>query len=138
MLSINEQESFMHLIYDVIHIGVSFSNLEWKLNDMKNKFGDLSIILNTRMKNEKYSESFDLPIMKIILEDKNHIGFTYDKFYENKLKSIQLFHKYGASLDILNEKYKNELVDWTYYLEYKKINQNIMDFIKNNTITIKI
>ena len=59
MLSIGEQEDFMHMIFDCIHIGVSLESLEWSLKIMKDQYNEkLIFILNETMKNEKYSNSF--------------------------------------------------------------------------------
>lgn len=52
MLTIEEQESFMHRIYDVIHNGIGMNNLIYSLKSLQERFGNLSTILNTRMKNE--------------------------------------------------------------------------------------
>ena len=133
MLSIKDQEHFMHLIYDVIHNGIGISNLEWELQNLKSKFGDLSKILNTRMKNERYSESLDFPIMKVILESKNHIlNLSSEKFTEKKIEAICLLQKYGASLNILNEKYMDQDINWQIYILTNQIRQELYDHIKNN------
>jgi hypothetical protein len=133
MLSIIEQENFMHLIYDVIHNGISLSNLEWQLENLKSKFGDLSKILNTRMKNERYSESLDFPIMKVILESQNHIlNLSSERFTEKKIEAICLLQKYGASLNILNEKYMDQDINWQIYILTNQIRQELYDHIKNN------
>lgn len=138
MLSIIEQENFMHLIYDVIHNGIGLSNLEWGLENLKSKFGDLSKILNIRMKNERYSESLDFPIMKVILEGQNHIlNLSSEKFTKIKIEAICLLQKYGASLNILNEKYMDQDINWQIYILTNQISQELYDHIKNNQ-SIKI
>lgn len=74
MLSIGEQEDFMHMIFDCVHIGVSLESLEWSLKSMKNQYGDeLPNILNTVMKNEKYSNQFIYPLEKVIKESSSII-----------------------------------------------------------------
>lgn len=138
MLSIKEQEQFMHLIYDVIHNGIGLSNLEWELQNLKNKFGDLSKILNTSMKNERYSESFDLPIMKVIMESQSRIlNLSSEKFTETKIQAICLLQKYGANLNILNKKYMDQDINWEIYILTNQISQELYDYIKNNN-NIKI
>jgi len=139
MLSIKDQENFMHLIYDVIHNGISLSNLEWQLENLKSnfgdisKFGDISNILNTRMKNERYSESLDLPIMKVIFENQSHIlNLSSEKFTEKKIEAICLLQKYGANLNILNEKYMDQDINWKIYILTNQISQELYDYIKNN------
>jgi hypothetical protein len=74
MLSIGEQEDFMHMIFDCVHIGVSLESLEWSLKIMKNQYGnELPNILNTVMKNEKYSSNFIYPLEKVIKESSSHL-----------------------------------------------------------------
>jgi len=142
MLSIIEQEDFMHLIYDVIHNGIAISNIEWKLNILKSKFNNLEDILNTRMKNEKYSDSYDLPIMKVIFETQSHImRVSNEEFIKRKITVIKLLQKYGAHLNILYEKYMDKKIDWDFHTKYNiSVFGEIYDFIKNesNKIIIKI
>jgi hypothetical protein len=141
MISTTEQEDFMHLIYDVIHNGIAISNIEWKLSILKLKYNNLNDILNTRMKNEKYSDLYDLPIMKVIFETQTHImSVSNDEFIKRKLDAIKLLQKYGAHLNILNEKYMNNNIDWKFYLDNDISFKIIYDYIKNesNKIIIKI
>jgi hypothetical protein len=132
MLSITEQESFMHLIFDVIHNGIGMSSLEWSLRNMKGRYGDLKEILNTRMKNERYSNNYDLPIMKVIFETQNHIlKVSEEEFCKRKIDAINLLQSYGASLDVLKEKYNGSEVYWEFYVQHGQLSQEIYEMVKN-------
>ena len=97
-LSINEQENFMHLLYDIVHIGVSIESLQFKLNTLNNDF-DLKYILNTKMKNEKYSNSYEYPISKVLNQDRSQIFNESDQiFYERKLNVIKMLVSNGAKI----------------------------------------
>ena len=134
ILSIKEQESFMHLIYDVIHNDISISSLQFGLEDLNKKYNNLRNILNSRMKNEQYSEYFDIPIMKVIFENKNHIiNINNDKFIEKKINVINLLKSYGATLNILNEKYMGEIPYWEYNINSGIINEYIYNMIINDS-----
>ena len=134
ILSIKEQESFMHLIYDVIHNDISISSLQFGLENLNNKYNNLRNILNSRMKNEQYSEYFDIPIMKVIFENKNHIiNINNDEFIEKKIKVINLLKSYGATLNILNEKYMGEIPYWEYNINSGIINEKIYNMIINDS-----
>ena len=94
MLSIKEQEDFMHLIFDCIHIGVSLESLEWSLKSMKEKFGnELPNILNTVMKNEKYSNNFIYPLEKVIKVSSSHL--LCDDFFKINLDAIKILLNYS-------------------------------------------
>lgn len=139
MLSVSEQESFMHTIFDVIHNGIGMSNLEWALKSLKTRFGDISSILNTRMKNERYSSSSDLPIMKVIFESQNHImSVSKDDFTKRKIEAIKMLQSYGASLNILNEKYMDHEVLWDYYVDVGQLSKEIFEMIRTNGKVITI
>jgi len=134
ILPIDEQESFMHLIYDVIHNGISIVSLDIRLKNMETIYGDLKNILNSRLKNERYSKTFDIPIMKVILEDKNHnLNLTYNEFNEKKKDVIKLFRSYGASLNILNEKYMDENPYFDFFVHIGLIDKEIYDLIKKES-----
>jgi hypothetical protein len=143
MLTIEQQETFMHRIYDVIHNGIGMANLKYALEDLQSKYGDLTTILNTRMKNEKYSSSFDLPIMKVIFETQSHImSVSNEEFTQRKFEAIKLLQSYGAHLDIMNEQYMDKKINWDFYLTFGQIPIQLYDLIKENVkdnkITIKI
>ena len=139
MPTIKEQEDFMHMIHDVVKIGVSISSLEWSLKSMNEKFGitNTKNILNSKMKNERYSENFDYPLSKVVYEDISIID-TREQFYERKLKVIQLLVANGANLNCLKEKYNyhtnpSSLDD---LLEFKTIDKKIYDYLKTIVIDI--
>jgi hypothetical protein len=147
MLSIEQQETFMHRIYDVIHNGIGMSNLKYALEDLQFLYGDLTTILNTRMKNEKYSSSLDLPIMKVIFETQSHImSVSNEEFLQRKLDAIKLLQSYGAHLNVMYEQYMDKDINWDFYLTfgqipiqlYDLIKENVKDNVKDNKIKIKI
>ena len=112
-LSITEQEKFMHLLYDVVHIGVSVISLEFILDDFDRTY-EIKLLLNTKMKNEKYSDEYEYPIAKVLYQEMNFIENNYDEFCNRKLQVLKLLIKYGASiehifhkLDLINLKNKN-------------------------------
>ena len=133
MLSIKEQEDFMHMIYDCIHIGVSLESLNWLLKSYKDFYGEEFInILNQPMKNEKYSNNFILPLYKVITETASHLDI--DNFFNRKLEGIKMLVNYGSKLELIRQ------FNWKYFLESNIINDEIYNFIilKNNKITIQI
>ena len=133
MLSIKEQEDFMHLIFDCIHIGVSLESLEWSLKSMKEKFGnELPNILNTVMKNEKYSNNFIYPLEKVIKESSSHL--LCDDFFKIKLDAIKILLNYGCDLKIINS-IKIDLKDLIFR---RIIDGEIYGFIMNNIGKIRI
>lgn len=135
MLSIGEQEDFMHMIFDCIHIGVSLESLEWSLKIMKDQYNEkLIFILNETMKNEKYSNSFIYPLEKAIKESSSHIDNDINKFYERKLEAIKMLIAYGCSLNII---FKIN-IDWDNLLSRQIINKKIYNFIFNKIDKISI
>jgi len=134
MLSIGEQEDFMHMIFDCVHIGVSLESLEWSLKIMKNQYGnELPNILNTVMKNEKYSSNFIYPLEKVIKESSSHL--LCDDFFKIKLDTIKILINYGCNIKIIIDKI---LIDWEDLILRRIINQKIYDFIMNNNGKINI
>lgn len=125
-LSVSDQEDFMHLIYDVVHIGVSVVSMKIRLENLSNKYGDntLKNILNTVMKNEKYSTDKILPMKKCIYQYKNFQ--TNDEFFSKKLEMIKLLKSYGANMIPLTED------DITFLSEMGLINQEIKDYLTKN------
>ena len=133
MLSIKEQENFIHLIFDCVHIGVSLESLEWSLKNMKEKYNnELSNILNNVMKNEKYSSNFIYPLEKVIKESSSHL--LCDDFFKIKLDTIKLLINYGCDLKIIN----SIKIDWNDLLLRRIINEEIYSFIMNNIGKISI
>jgi hypothetical protein len=139
MESIKDQESFMHLIYDCVHNGIGIHNLKYRLEDLKSRNIDLEKLLNTRMKNEIYYDSFEYPINKVIMENWNHISY-YNKedFFNTKLMTIKLLQNYGANINKISEKYMNEDINIDFLLYNKIINKEIFDYINQNKIVIII
>jgi len=131
MLSIGEQEDFMHMIFDCVHIGVSLESLEWSLKSMKNQYGNkLPNILNNVMKNEKYSSNFIYPLEKVIKESSSIID-NYN-FFKRKLDAIKLLLSYGCHLNFIN----NIKIDLKDLILGRIIDGEIYDFIMNNINTI--
>ena len=131
MLSIGEQEDFMHMIFDCIHIGIGLDNLEFSLKIMKNQFGnELPNILNKKMKNEKYSNNFIYPLEKAIKESSSHL--LCDNFFKIKLDAIKILLNYGCDLKIINS-IKIDLKD---LVLGRIIDGEIYDFIMNKFDTI--
>ena len=127
MLSIKEQEDFIHLIFDCVHIGVSLESLEWSLKSMKEKYGsELINILNSPMKNEKYSNHFIYPLEKVIKESSSHL--LCDDFFKIKLDAIKILINYGCDLKIINS-IKIDLKDLIFG---RIIDEEIYSFIMNN------
>jgi hypothetical protein len=135
MLSIKEQEDFMHLLYDCVHIGVSLYSLEFSLQNIIEKYGnEIHLILNTPMKNEKYSNDTLYPLFKVIQESSSKINDQ--NFLKNKLDVIKILLKYGCRTDTIT----NLSIEWKYYIDLKIIDYNIQHFLfeQANQITISI
>jgi len=120
-LILEEQESFMHLLYDVVHIGVSISSLDFRLESLNHNF-DLKYLLNIPMKDEKYSEELVLPIVKVIKQQRN-FQESDEEFYARKQKVMKILVENGASLDLK--------LDFDDLKERRIINDNIINYIKN-------
>ena len=121
MPTIKEQEDLMHIIHDIVKIGVSISSLDWLLKNM----------------NERYSENFDYPLSKVVYADISIID-THEQFYERKLKVIQLLVANGANLNCLKEKYNYHTnpLSLDDLLEFKTIDKKIYDYLKTIVIDI--
>lgn len=128
-ITVLEQESFMHLLYDLIHIGVAFSSLEFRVDNYEQKY-DLKVLLNTRMKNERYSDSYDYPLAKVVCQDCG-FGNDWTNFFDTKLKTIKYLISKGANSNLLTEKYKNEDIDYEYLLNRGIINKEIYNYLVN-------
>ena len=131
LLIVSEQESFMHLLYDVVHIGVSISSLQSRIDSLNNSF-DLKYLLNIRMKNEKYSNDNEFPIAKVLYESSNHIVAEDDEaFFNRKLKVLRMLVNNGADMTKLNEPYSfHKTLDLQYLKEVNRINDDIINYIK--------
>lgn len=131
LLIVSEQESFMHLLFDVVHIGVSVSSLQSRIDDLNNSF-DLKYLLNTKFKNEKYSEDNEYPISKVLYQEASHIQSDEDKvFFERKLKVMRMLVDNGADMSKLFEPYSfHKTLDLQYLKEVNRINDDIIKYIK--------
>ena len=128
MLSIKEQEDFMHMIYDCIHIGVSLESLHWLLKSYKEFYGEEFInILNQPMKNEKYSNNFILPLYKVITETASHLDI--DNFFNRKLEGIKMLVNYGCKIELIRQL----TIDWEILLKSNIINDEIQALIDEVT-----
>jgi hypothetical protein len=116
MLSIEEQESFMHYIYDVIHIGISVNNLIQRINHLKEKYGEENIvkILNSKMKDEKYSDEMVYPLIKVIYLKPSNLNNLQDH-YSKKLEVLQIFKKAGVNMKVVCGKVPERLENFTKY-----------------------
>ena len=131
-LTVSQQEDFMHRIFDVIHIGVSFSSFTWLLDTYAEKF-DVKELLNSRMKNEKYSPTYDFPLAKVVYENIG-LGNSRDNFYETKFKMIKYIVNLGASPKILKEKYMGYDINLDFLLMTGVVNQEIYDYLVNSNV----
>lgn len=114
MITIEDQEDLMHMIHDVLHIGVSVSSLEFRIKYLCDKYDYKNIkdILNTPMKDEKYSSEMVLPLTKVLYIDTND---EIKEYYAKKLHILKIFENYGVDFSIINEKMPNTLPSITQY-----------------------
>lgn len=128
MITIEDQETFMHSIYDVLNIGISVSNLEHRINYLKEKYHQqkISDILNTKMKDEKYSDELVYPIIKIIYTRPSHINHRLEEHYQNKLSALELLEKNGANMKLVCGDIPERLESITKYapLFLNRVNEN--------------
>ncbi len=128
-LTVNQQEDFMHRIFDVVHIGVSTSSLTWLIDNYAKTF-NVKELLNSRMKNEKYSPTYDFPIAKVVYENIG-LGNSRDNFYETKFKMIKYMVNLGANPKVLKEKYMGYDIHLDFLLMTGVVNQEIYDYLVN-------
>ena len=114
MITIEEQEELMHMIHDVLRIGVSVSSLEFRIEWLCDKYSHKNIkqILNTPMKDEKYSNEMVLPLTKVLYIDTND---EIKEYYAKKLHVLKILENYGVDFSIINEKLPNTLPSITQY-----------------------
>ena len=112
MITIQEQEDFIHMIYDVLGVGVSVTSLEFKIEHLIDKYGKENIkeILNSKMKDEKYSNNFVFPLTKVLYIDTN-IYINKDGFFEKKLHILKIFENYGVDFSLINQKLNLKYTD---------------------------
>lgn len=127
-LNIKDQEDFMHLLHDIVGIGVSLTSLEIRMDSLKVN-NEPNIFLNSRMKNERYSESLDYPLSKVLYEAPS--SAPSDDYFERKLATLKYLITEGAKPSKLKESYKfYKSLDLTFLIETKIIDQNIVDYLK--------
>ena len=131
-LTVTQQEDFMHRIFDVVHIGVSFSSFSWLVDNYSKTF-DIKGLINSRMKNEKYSPTYDFPLTKAVYENVG-IGNSKESFYETKFKMIKYMIDLGANPKVLKEKYMGYDIHLDFLLMTGVVNQEIYDYLVNFNI----
>jgi len=133
ILPITLQEDLMHRIYDVVHIGASNFSLSYMLDNYAEKY-NMKELLNTRLKNEKYSEDLEYPICKVFHQDRTHIMRPNDDdFYEKKLEILKMLVSYGANISKVYEPYSYyKKIDFEYMKERGLINNEIIMFITSD------
>ena len=124
-LSIADQEYFMHLIYDIVHIGVSVTSMKLYLDNLYIEYGGyvLKNLLNNVMKDEKYSNERVLPMKKCIYQHKNYQN--EEEFFTNKLGMIKMLITYGTEMIDLGDK------DFDMLIRMGLINLEIKNYILN-------
>jgi hypothetical protein len=146
MITIEDQEDLMHMIHDVLRIGVSVSSLEFRIKYLCDKYDHKNIkeILNTPMKDEKYSNEMVLPLTKVLYIDTND---EIKEYYAKKLLVLKIFENYGVDFSIINEKMPNTLPSITQYSMFylfaksdcRDENPSLVDLLlKNKLIDNKI
>jgi hypothetical protein len=130
-LSIEDQEDLMHRIHDVVHIGVSNSSLSIMLDSFAEKY-NMNEVLNTRLKNEKYSENLEYPISKVLYQYRTHVmSPSDDEFYEKKLDILKMLVSHGADISKAKEPYSyHTKIDLDEMKERNLINDEIIEFLK--------
>ena len=124
-LSVSDQEYFMHLIYDIVHIGVSVTSMKLYLDNLYIEYGGyvLKNLLNNVMKDEKYSNERIRPMKKCIYQHKNYQ--SDEEFFTNKLEMIKMLIAYGAKMIDLDYK------DFDILIRMGLINLEIKNYILN-------
>jgi len=128
---IKDQEDLMHRIHDVVHIGVSNCSLSIMLDNYGEKY-NLKEVLNSRLKNEKYSENLEYPISKVLYQVRTHVmSPSDDEFYEKKLNILKMLVSYGADISKAKEPYSyHTKIDLDEMKERNLINDEIINFLK--------
>jgi hypothetical protein len=103
MISVDDQENFMHSIFDILDVGISVSNLEHRISYLTEKYQQFKIkeILNSKMKDEKYCDEMVYPLIKIIYTRPSHINHPLEEHYQNKLDALRLLEKNGAIMKVV-------------------------------------
>jgi hypothetical protein len=128
---IKDQEDLMHRIHDVVHIGVSNCSLSIMLDNYGEKY-NLKEVLNSRLKNEKYSENLEYPISKVLYQDRTYVmSPSDDDFYKKKLDILKMLVSYGADISKVNGPYSYYTkIDLDEMKARNLINDEIINFLK--------
>jgi hypothetical protein len=128
---IKDQEDLMHRIHDVVHIGVSNCSLSIMLDNYGEKY-NLKEVLNSRLKNEKYSENLEYPISKVLYQDRTYVmSPSDDDFYKKKLDILKMLVSYGADISKVNGPYSyHTKIDLDEMKARNLINDEIINFLK--------
>jgi len=143
MISFDDQETFMHTIFDVLNVGININNLAYGISHLTQKYGDISItdILNTKMKDEKYSNEMVYPIIKVIYTKPSHIGYTLEDHYQNKLYALELLEKNGVNMKIVCGEIPTRLASISRYapsfLDNKNNDTRLIDLYYSNGLIDK-
>jgi len=132
LLIVSEQEDFMHLLYDIVHIGIATLSLQFRF-DYLNKSFDLKYLLNTRFKNEKYCDDKEYPIAKVLYQNASYYQLDEKEvFFSRKLTVLKMLVDNGANIKKLNEPYSfHQKLNLEYLKERNIINDDIINYIKN-------
>jgi hypothetical protein len=140
MLCIQDQEYFMHLLYDVIHVGININNLAYRIYHYKEQYGEenISNILSSKMKDEKYSNEMVYPLIKIIFMPPAEINNNLKLHYETKLTVLQMFEKNGANMKVICGKVPKTLKSISRYdplfLDQKNNDKQLIDLYYSNQL----
>jgi hypothetical protein len=143
MISIDDQENFMHSIFDVLNVGISVSNLDFRISYLKEKYQQFKIeeILNSKMKDERYCDEMVHPIIKIIYTKPSNINHPLEEHYQNKLDALKLFEKAGANMKLVCGEVPKILASISKYapmfLENEKNNERLIDLYHSNGLIDK-
>lgn len=141
MICFQDQEYFMHTIYDIIHIGISPSNLEHRIETLKERYVHsnyvtIEEILNSKMKDEKYSTELVSPLIKVMfLEPSPTIDIK--EYYKNKLEVLKILDKNGVDFSSLFKPIPETLESISRYSVFYlvvRINENTHQDISNITL----
>jgi hypothetical protein len=141
MICFQDQEYFMHTIYDIIHIGISPSNLEHRIETLKERYVHsnyvtIEQILNSEMKDEKYSTELVQPLIKVMfLEPSTTIDIQ--EYYDNKLAVLKILDKHGVDFSSLFKPIPETLESISRYSVFYlvvRINENTHQDVSNITL----
>jgi len=143
MISINDQENFMHTIFDVLNVGINVNNLAYVIFHLKEKYQQFKIadILNTKMKDEKYSDERVHPIIKVIYTKSSNIGHTLEEHYQNKLSALELLQENGINMKVICGDVTTRLANISKYsplfLDNKNKDTRLIDLYYSNGLIDK-